>query len=469
NYLITAGSYTTAATADFSTLTFDSTGGAINFALTSGHTLNSSNNGKAMLFSGSSDINLTGGHSTTTGVSALWFHNYLDASATLNLGVNWGNSVHMLVGGTGFTNYTGTGLGMSSGSDLVVDGGVFRVAADQNMAGYVGAARINDAVFEIGADLNGVTAGDFSGNIANFRLTGNAGLSAYTAVDGGVRDVGFTTDLTWGSNNFLTNASDNTDGDYALLLSSVRSNATINLTTNINLNGRHRTVDVANGSAAVDARLSGNLTGGLSSGLTKAGTGTLSLTGTNTYQGGTRVDAGKLIVGGGGINATTSLHVRNSSVEIAASGVINDAAAVTLENGIMIANGGGVSETMGALTIIGDNQLNLIGVGNAIRFADSSAQVWSSTLAILDWSGLSLGGGPDQVYFGTNASGITGSQLSKISFLNPTLDGQSYTGTFGAAILSTGEIVAVVPEPSLAALAFAGAGAALFRRRRRNG
>jgi fibronectin-binding autotransporter adhesin len=463
NYLINApGTYTQSGTAGaiFSTVTLDSTAGAIDWALGS-NVLNASGNGKAMLFSGSNNITISGGTGATAG-SSLWFHNYLDAGSSLNVSASFGTGNFLLFGGSGTTIYSGTGLG----ANLLIDGGIFRVTAAQTTATNIrlGAG----GVFEIGADLNGAGAGDFThgiGTAANQILfNGDSGLSAFGA-NRLVNFGGAGAAVTWGAGNFLT-LGDSVDGDYSFKLSSNLSNAMIEVQNSINLNGKTRVVDVADGIPAdIDARLSGALTGGLSAGLIKAGAGTLSLTGTNTYQGATRIDQGKLIVGGGGINATTSVHVRNSSIEIAASGMINDNARIILENGAIITQGG-ISETMGTLAIIGDNQLNLNDVGNAIRFADSSAQVWNSTLAILDWAGLSTGGGDDQVYFGSNASGLTGSQLSKITFVNPTVDGQFYSGNFGASILATGEIVAVIPEPSLAALAFVGAGAVILRRRR---
>lgn len=463
NYLINAaGTYTQAAATNavFNTLTMDSTAGAITLDLgANAMPAAGAGAGKAVLFAGSNDITITG-TSSGIGTSALWFHNYIDSGKALNLNASFGASNFMIVGGTGTTLYSGQGLSAS----FIQDGGLFRATANQTVTASM---RVNDGgVFEIGADLNGAGAGDFTHAIGtaagNILFNGDGGLSAFGA-DRVANFGGAGAEVTWGVNNFLT-LNTNTDGDYTFKLSSALSNAMITIQNGINLNGKTRTVEVANGSAAIDATLSGALTGGLSGGLVKSGAGTLAVTGTSTYQGATRVEEGKLIVGGGGINSTTSVHVRNATLELGAANVINDTARITLQNGVLI--GGGAAEQMGSLLIIGDNQLNLVGAGNAIRFANSSAEVWSSTLAILDWAGLSTGGGSDQVYFGTNSSGLTGSQLSKITFVNPTLDGQSYSGNFAAAILATGEIVAVIPEPSAASLALLAAAGCLVRRRR---
>jgi hypothetical protein len=53
------------------------------------------------------------------------------------------------------------------------------------------------------------------------------------------------------------------------------------------------------------------------------------------------------------------------------------------------------------------------------------------------------------VYFGTDSGGLTASQLSQITFINPV---GLAPGNYAAVILSTGEIVPV-PEPGVYAAA----------------
>ncbi|MBX3742961.1 MAG: autotransporter-associated beta strand repeat-containing protein [Akkermansiaceae bacterium] len=464
NYVLNAaGTYTQQATTPlvFNTLTVDSTAGAVTLDL-GANAITAAGSGKGMLFSGSNDISITGS-STSFGGSALWFHNYVADGKALNISASFGASNFMIVGGTGTTLYSGTGLA----GTFILDGGLFRVSTAQNPTATL---RINSGgVFEIGADLNGGTAGDLTKAIGttagNIQFTGDSGLSAHGA-NRVVNFGGASAGITWGAANFLT-FGDTTDGDYTFKLSSVLSDSNIEIQNGINLNGKTRVVEVANGSAAIDATLSGALSGDLSAGLIKTGAGTLSLTGTNTYQGATRVDAGRLIIGSGGINSSTSIQVRNSTLEFGpqatANSLVNDNALVTLQDAIMVTNG--TVETFGPLVIAGNNQLQL-GGSNILHIADSSTQVWSSTLAILNWGGFSMGGGDDQIYFGSDANGLTSSQLSKISFVNPTVDGQGYTGSFSASILNNGEIVPVIPEPSFVSLALLGAAGWLTRRRR---
>lgn len=95
-------------------------------------------------------------------------------------------------------------------------------------------------------------------------------------------------DLTWGSGNFVATGS-------SLILSNVNSANTTTFADNINLGASPRTVQVNNGTANIDAVLSGVLSG--SGSLTKAGAGKLQLSGNNSFfGGGVIVNAGTLYI-----------------------------------------------------------------------------------------------------------------------------------------------------------------------------
>jgi hypothetical protein len=70
----------------------------------------------------------------------------------------------------------------------------------------------------------------------------------------------------------------------------------------------------------------------------------------------------------------------------------------------------------------------------------------------------------DQIFFGSDSTALTQAQLSQIKFANPS---GFNPGTYSAALLNNGELVAV-PEPGSAALLLGGLGL-LLRRRRRSG
>lgn len=75
------------------------------------------------------------------------------------------------------------------------------------------------------------------------------------------------------------------------------SNGTGIMSGALNLGGLTRMVNVADGTAAEDMRISGQIVNG---GLTKSGAGTLTLSGINTYSGPTWVSAGEVLGGTGG-------------------------------------------------------------------------------------------------------------------------------------------------------------------------
>ncbi len=111
----------------------------------------------------------------------------------------------------------------------------------------------------------------------------------------------------------------------------------------------------------------------------------------------------------------------------------------------IILNGGDLNitahngtEHLGALTLTSSSSITLESISSfRLYFQNSSLQSWTNTLTINNWTGDSLGGTADRIFFGSS-SGLTSTQLSQISFTG--------FGT-GAIILTSGELVPVViPE-----------------------
>ncbi|HVJ44870.1 MAG TPA: PEP-CTERM sorting domain-containing protein, partial [Luteolibacter sp.] len=473
NYTLNSSVSRTAAL-NFQTLTIDASAADITVAMGTNNIGGATGgNGRGILVTGDKNVSFTGtengvGNGTlgTSGMNSVFVHHYGTGILSFAQGTTGGTTV---LSGTGRIHFGGN---IAVDNNFLVQGTTVRVTGGTDLTNARTAALVMNSggVLEIGSDLNGATAGDFSNALGsangNVRFYGDSGLSA-SGADRVVNFGGAGAMVTWGTNQFLTSndsTTSATDGDYTFKLSSAGADAKLTLENAINLNNRNRVIDVANGSAAIDAALTGAISGD-GVGFTKLGAGTMEISGTSTYSGTTRVADGRLKVSGGGINSSTQVVVSNSTLELAAGNVLNNSADITLENGRIITNGN--AETTGRLALVGNNQLDLISVGNVIRFADSSAVVWGSTLVITDWTGNSAGGGSDQVYFGTNANGLTADQLSKVSFLNPNIDGVAQTGTYSAMILSTGELVAVIPEPSAMLLFMMGASGVALRRRRK--
>lgn len=302
NYLLnTSGTLTRLADLDFNTLTIDSTAGAITLDSGSNNWL-ATGNGRAVLFSGSNPITLASSGGTIA--DSMLFHHYSSAKVTIGIGQTGGTGRSAVFGGTGFYEYTAPLANMTAGYAVI--GSLLRVTNEQDITSNTAPLHVTaGGVLEIGADLNGLAAGDFTQDIAfntagRITFLGDAGLSA----SGAPRVVNFGgagATKTWGTAGFLTNGDGTTDGGHTLKLSSAQSDATLTIQNPLALGTRLRIVDVANGSSEVDAILSGSLSGTVNNAapaFTKNGAGTLVLSAANNFSGVTTINAGTLAVTG---------------------------------------------------------------------------------------------------------------------------------------------------------------------------
>ena len=178
-------------------------------------------------------------------------------------------------------------------------------------------------------------SGDFTESLGTsagqIQFVGGAGggFGAY----GAARNVnlgGTGATVTWGSGYFIPSAG-------TFYLSSTSSNATVNFENPINLNSTAQAyIQTADGSAPVDAILSGSISNG---GLVLQGNGTLELTGNNTYTGTTLVRGGVLLIGAANALGSGSL-ILNGGVLMLGAGDFTRSMG-TGAGQIAIWNGGG--------------------------------------------------------------------------------------------------------------------------------
>jgi autotransporter-associated beta strand protein len=161
--------------------------------------------------------------------------------------------------------------------------------------------------------------------------------------------------------------------------------------------------------------------------VTKSGSGTVTLSAVNTYSGTTTVSGGILQLG--------------------VSGAISNASNIVLSGGTLrTGSSTGNSETAGTLDLATSNSTIALGTGtHTLSFSASNAVAWDAglTLTIAGWTGdFSTGAATGgRVYFGSNASGITSSQLLQIQFS----DGANL---YMAKINSSGEVLPDLAPPS---------------------
>ncbi len=204
--------------------------------------------------------------------------------------------------------------------------------------------------------------------------------------------------------------------------------------------------------------------GGVISGsgsLTKLGSSILTFTGSsaNTFTGGFTISGGQVNFNKtAGVNAIGS----GSTITINSNSVLNLQAANQIPTGVnMVLNGGtfmtgGLSvvsgnANLGTLTLTANSYINLGSGSTILKYANSSGTTWTggTILYVTGWNGtLDTGGGSTQLIFGSDATGLSSTQLSQILFVNPSGLPEGY---YSATMLSTGEIVpgaVVVPEAS---------------------
>jgi len=368
----TPGIVTRTAPLTYGTLALDSSGGSVTLDL-GANVLGSGNtgeNGRGILITGenaANSVTLTGTTPMiTSGANSGYspfIYNY--SKGDFNLGMPVDAGISLILGGTGMINLTGEVIGTSV--KIYANGCHLRMSHASNLgilANNSGMWVSGGGILEVGNDLSGLGGIDFAqavGNAdSNIRFVGDTGISAH----GGNRVVNFggaSDTLVWGSNYFLTN-SGGADNDSILLLSSTRSDSTVDIKNPISLNLRDRVIKVARGattpSGVADAVLSGEISGA-GAGIIKRGAGILALDGNNSYTGTTLISEGVL-------RFMKPSLADNSTVRIASGAQINlshgqtDVIGALVVNGVPLApNIYGATELPGVIT--GTGKLNVGG------------------------------------------------------------------------------------------------------------
>jgi fibronectin-binding autotransporter adhesin len=418
--------------------------------------------------------------------------NFNMTNGTVNMGANiaiaslTGAVGTMTISGGTF-NHTAVGqlrVGTTTGGtgNLIMTGGVFNAVTPQMRIGAAGTGNMtlsNNAIF----NLTGAGTTYLGNNSANGTLT-LSGSSQYNA-SGHVISVGQfgtgTGTLTMSGTSFLSGDRLVLGGDNApsanngiinlnggtLATGTIRRGASslVSSATSLVLRGNGGTVravshtgnsdflqgvfvDLQAGGLTLDTNgVDITVTNSMSGvgGLTKTGAGTLTLSGVSTYTGVTGIQAG--------------------TVRLGVSDAINVASNVVLSGGRLgfstgnFSQGTTVAVGIGTLDLDATSILDFAGGDQLLHFANSSGLAWTGTLDVYNWDGAL-----DNLYFGTDNTGLTVGQLAQINFYSG--DGTGFLG-LGAWAGADGEVMVVIPEPSTYALLFAGLFVVVIARRKR--
>jgi autotransporter-associated beta strand protein len=460
--------------------TIDNTSGAA-IALTTNNPVNVNGN---LTFGGSNDLNLGSGAVTLSANPQVT----LNGTSTLTIGGAISGASDLTKAGTGTmvlagsNNFTGA---------LTVSGGIVSLATNTAVAGtsgvnlsagtgltYTGGAATIDRNITVtnGTGTLRNTGGgtlNLSGNLSkngsvltlaggSFNITGViSGASADSDIVVDSSTVTYTTANTYNGPTFLRNSStlnanvvgalptsprsavtfDGT-GTSVLSLGAAQSVASLTAagTATVTLNANTLTLGDSTGTTTFAGVISG------SGGLIKDGVSTQVLTGANTYTGETTISAGTLEVSGasGALSATSAVNINGGTLLLGGSVTdrISNTAAISLgaDTNSILQLSGAVTETLGALTLVGGAGARVIDFGTTSGVLTFASLTATSHLPLHIWN---WSGGTDRLII---SSGVFGGSLtaSDISFFSG-----SGTGLYsGATMFASGGELAPVPEAS---------------------
>ncbi|OYV05698.1 MAG: hypothetical protein CFE26_10220, partial [Verrucomicrobiales bacterium VVV1] len=256
------------------------------------------------------------GHATAD-ATLIWASNLSFAGATRTIQVDEGSAdvdarISGVLSGGGTFNKTGGGLLELTNANTYT--AITSVNDGLLLLSHASALPTTNLI--LGGGILGLGSGDLTARTigtgtSQVQWTADGGFAAF----GATRAVKFSaTTINWTATNFI-------GGGRTLVLGHATADATLDWQQPISMNGGARTVEVGDGSAEIDAVMSGLINGGTTgnSPFNKTGEGTLAFTAQNTYSGDTIITAGTLMIGNGG---TTGGVSQNSTTIIVESGAI---------------------------------------------------------------------------------------------------------------------------------------------------
>ncbi len=250
---------------------------------------------------------------------------------------------------------------------------------------------------------------------------GQAGFAAYggdRVVNLGVSGTGGSGEtVTWATGNFVPNGS-------SLALSADNSDGMIDFQNGIDLNNADRGIAVRDGSAPIDATVSGAVTSLVAGGLIKNLSGTLALTAANTYVGDTTINAGTLLANNTSGSATGTGNVVLHTGTLGGTGAVSGSVTLAASSTGHIAPGspGASVESLDVGSLTMDSGLEL----DFELGAPGSPGVSSDLLNVTVSDGLTINGGSVVL---TDAGGLATGTYQLIDYAGTLMGDVANLGT----------------------------------------
>lgn len=402
----------------------------------------------ALMLVGPTDFTITGttgGLQIGSGTRYVWV---TDAAATLNYGAAFPSTGPLNKSGDGVLNLNGsttqlpaanvnvlagvlrgttTTLGGSSaagGASTTINlrGGVLEIRGGGSITRFLGAGAAGGGGIRWHSGSIDMGDGGFSA------IGGDATVTLVTTAGGSTAAT-----PTWNSTSFIQNG-------FALIMGSTKADSRIDLTNNIGLddgastnayNAREvRVVDNPNSTTDV-ARLSGVVSGSATADLVKTGSGTLELTGANTYAGNTIVKAGTL--------ALAATNTAPSSGTILISGGALDVGSFNQNLNAVILASGSITGTTGVINgtsyVVQSGSVSAILGGSGVSLTKTTTGTVTLSAANTYTGGTIVSAGTLRVSNPTLTDSATGTAAVDVNGSTAVLAG---TGSVGGAVTIRG-------------------------------